>query len=230
MTHQKTMAELESLGTDQNRKVYPRHGVSTPLFGVSFGNLKKVKKKLKKNHALALSLWDTRNHDARILAAMIADAEQMQDDTLAHWMQDLDNYIVSDAVSNFLTLAPNVQALMEKFILSDDEWIGRTGWMLLAHISMKNKDLPDRYFEKHINHITEHIHQAKNKTRDAMNNALIAMGIRNEYLQEAALEAAAMIGKVEVDHGQTSCKTPDAAGYIKKTVARKRKKVMGVKK
>jgi hypothetical protein len=55
-----------------------------------------------------------------------------------------------------------------------------------------------------------------------MNSALIAVGIRNERLQERALAAAARIGTVEVDHGETSCTTPDAAGYIKKTMERRR--------
>jgi len=33
---------------------------------------------------------------------------------------------------------------------------------------------------------------------------------------------AAAIGKVEVDHGETSCKTPDAVPYIEKALARKK--------
>ncbi len=37
-----------------------------------------------------------------------------------------------------------------------------------------------------------------------------------------AIEAAKRIGKVEVDHGETNCKTPDAAPYIEKAAKRKR--------
>jgi hypothetical protein len=54
--------------------------------------------------------------------------------------------------------------------------------------------------------------------RDAMNSALIAIGIRNSHLEELALSAAQRIGKVEVDHGKTNCKTPDAAAYIRRTL------------
>jgi hypothetical protein len=56
-----------------------------------------------------------------------------------------------------------------------------------------------------------------------MNNALIAIG-SHEPLRADALEAARAIGKVEVDHGQTGCKTPDAAAYIGRIAARKAKK------
>ena len=65
--------ELEELGTEQNRKIYRRHGVREDLFGVSFGNIRKLQKKIKTDHSLARELWATGNHDARILATMVAD-------------------------------------------------------------------------------------------------------------------------------------------------------------
>ena len=52
--------------------------------------------------------------------------------------------------------------------------------------------------------------------------ALIAIGIRNGKLERNALAAAQKIGKVEVDHGETNCQTPDAAAYIRKTRQRQR--------
>jgi hypothetical protein len=36
--------------------------------------------------------------------------------------------------------------------------------------------------------------------------------------------AAQRIGAVEVDHGETGCKTPDAAAYIAKARAHRRRK------
>ena len=56
----------------------------------------------------------------------------------------------------------------------------------------------------------------KKSKKEAMNSALIAIGIRNEDLERQAIEIASEIGKIEVDHGATSCKTPDAESYIKK--------------
>ncbi|MDA0206235.1 MAG: hypothetical protein O3A53_09280 [Acidobacteria bacterium] len=37
-----------------------------------------------------------------------------------------------------------------------------------------------------------------------------------------AVAAAKRIGVVEVDHGQTGCKTPGAASYIRKIVERRK--------
>jgi hypothetical protein len=57
-----------------------------------------------------------------------------------------------------------------------------------------------------------------------MNQAVIGIGVRNDALRRLAVAAAKRIGKVEVDHGETGCKTPDAAAYIEKTVAYRKQK------
>jgi hypothetical protein len=67
------------------------------------------------------------------------------------------------------------------------------------------------------------IHKRKNRVRHEMNGALIAIGCRNAQLEKQALAVAAKIGKVVVDHGETSCKTPDAAEYIRKAQYRHKK-------
>ena len=60
------------------------------------------------------------------------------------------------------------------------------------------------------------------RTDHAMNRALIAIGVSNARLEKPALAAAKRIGKVEVDHGETGCQTPDAAAYIRKTAEYRR--------
>ena len=57
-----------------------------------------------------------------------------------------------------------------------------------------------------------------------MNMALVSIGITRPALRNRAIAAARRIGQVEVDHGQTGCKTPDAEAYILKAAARTRKK------
>jgi 3-methyladenine DNA glycosylase AlkD len=168
-------------------------------------------------------LWQTGNHDVRILAAMIARPEDIDEKTLDTWVKDLDNYVISDAFSKMTSQTTFTRKKMEKWIRSKDEWIGATGWNLLAYMAMKDGDLPDSYFSDFLDKIEADIHQAKNRTRHSMNNALIAIGIRNPALQKRATAAAKRIGKVEVDHGETGCKTPDAIAYIEKTVQRKKK-------
>jgi hypothetical protein len=121
---------------------------------------------------------------------------------------------------------------MEKWTKSKNEWIGSAGWSLLGGVA-RDAALPDRYFEEFLKKIESEIHRAKNRVRYSMNNALISIGLRNSKLEKKAVAAARRIGVVEIDHGETGCKTPDAAAYIKKTkdhYAKKKKKKKVTKK
>jgi 3-methyladenine DNA glycosylase AlkD len=224
MKHADVMKTLTKLGTAQNRKVYRRHGVRKKMFGVSYANQNVLRKKIGQDHDLACSLWATGNHDAMVLATMIADPERADSRLLEKWVKDLDSYVISDAVAGFVAKTRFAQKKMEQWGRSKGEWIGRTGWLLLAHLAMRETELPDSYYEKQLKTIQKEIHARKNRVRDAMNSALIATGIRNAGLQKSALAAAAKIGRVDVDHGQTGCKTPDAAAYILRAVKRKKKR------
>ena len=99
-----------------------------------------------------------------------------------------------------------------------------TGWHTLASIARQDNGLPNTYFADYVDTIESKIHTDKNWARHAMNNALISIGVRNPVLEKRAIAAAKRIGRVEIDHGETSCKTPDAAAYIRKTVAHYKKK------
>jgi hypothetical protein len=87
---------------------------------------------------------------------------------------------------------------------------------------MESTEIDDDELRELLGRIEREIHAQKNFTKHAMNMALIAIGVRNAGLQKEALRVAKSIGKVEVDHGETSCRTPDAAEYIRKTVAHRK--------
>ena len=223
MTKTEAMQELKAAGTAQNRKVYKRHGINEPLFGVSYAALGKLKKKIKVDQKLAEQLWATGNHDARVLATMIADPAKTTATVLNRWAREADNRGLAAAVSNVAADAPSAKARMEQWTKSKKEMVACTGWHTLASISREDNGLPDKYFVDYLDRIESTIHSSPNWARYAMNNALINIGTRNAALEKKAIAAAKRIGKVEVDHGETGCKTPDAAPYIKKTVAHQKK-------
>jgi len=217
MTYSEVMKELKAAGTAQNRKIYTRHGVKKEMFGVSFANLNLLKKKIKVNHALARKLWASGNHDAMVLATMIAEPFEFQSAELDAWLQEVDSYVLTDMFSSLASRSSFLDNKAEKWIQSKDEWAGRAGWLLMTRVAMTSTDLPDSYFEKQLETIETSIHSSKNRVRDAMNTAVINIGLRNSKLEKKAIATAKNIGNVEVDHGETECKTPDAIEYIKKT-------------
>ena len=223
MNKTEAMKKLRAMGTAQNRKVYARHGVTGPSFGVSYANLGKLKKSIKVDHALARELWASGNHDARVLATMIGDPSAVTAGELDAWVRGLDSYVITDAFSGLAASSPLAGKRVAKWTGSKQEWVSTAGWNLVTRLAMADGALTDAACEKHLKTIESKIHEAPNRTRYAMNGALIAIGMRNAALGKQATAAAKRIGKVEVDHGETGCKTPDAAAYIKKAAARKRR-------
>jgi 3-methyladenine DNA glycosylase AlkD len=224
MKVQEALDTLKSLGTEQNRKIFRRHGAGEDVYGVSFAHLKDLKKKIKTDHELAVGLWNSGNHDARVLAGMIADPRRLDAETLDAWAKGLRNYVETDVLGGLAVQAPHARETMARWMASDSEWTAAAGWRILAHVAADGDGLPDEYFERFLATIERDIHDSPNRVRHQMNGALIAIGVRNPALQKKAEAAAARIGKVEVDHGETDCKTPEAIGYIRKVVARKEKK------
>jgi 3-methyladenine DNA glycosylase AlkD len=223
MNVQEALDTLKALGTEQNRKIYRRHGAGEDVYGVSFAHLKELKKKIKTDHDLAMALWDSGNHDARMLAGMIADPKRLDARTLDAWAKGLRNYVETNALGDLASQSLHARETMARWIAADEEWTASAGWRILAQVAMNGDALPDEYFERFLSTIERDINESQNRVRHEMNNALIAIGIRNPELREKAFAAAARIGKVEVDHGETGCKTPDAVGYIRKTLERKKK-------
>jgi len=223
MNYKDLMQELKSLGTEQNRKTYKRHGVQDELYGVSYAHLGALKKKIKVDHELAQQLWKSAVHDARVLATMVADPAQGSS-VVDDWAKDLSSYVITDALATFAAQTSPDPKKIEKWMKSKDEWIGCFGWSLFARLARTDGPFSDAALEQYLDTIERDIHQAKNRVKHSMNSAVISIGVRNEKLQKKALAAAARIGKVEVDHGDTDCKTPDAAAYIRKTAAHAAKK------
>lgn len=223
MNVKEALKKLEDFGTEQNRKIYKRHGVDGEMFGVSYANLGKLVKEIKKDHELARQLWKTGNHDAQVLATMIADPKKFSSEEIDNWSGSTANYVLTDAFAKVVGQSEFAVEKAEKWVDSKNEWLESAGWSLIGYLT-NDKNLSDAFFEPFLQTIETDIHARQNRVRYAMNSALIAIGSRSESLQKPALLAAKKIGKVEVDHGETGCKTPDAAEYILKTAEHRKKK------
>jgi 3-methyladenine DNA glycosylase AlkD len=228
-TTQSLLAELEAAGSAQTRKTYARHGIGENQYGVSYGTLNALEKQVRRekqparDHQIALELWATGNHDARVLATRLADPKQTEESLLNAWAHDLENYVLTDAFSALAAKTPQAQPLAYRWIDADGEWIESAGWNVLGQLALDGA-LPDGDCERLLPRIEQDLHGSKNRVGYALNNVVIAIGARGGALADAAIAAAKRIGPVIVDHGETGCKTPDAAPYIEKTLARRQAK------
>ena len=213
------MAQLEAAGTAQNRKVYGRHGAAEPMFGVSYANLGKIAKPIETDHALAVELWDSGNHDARVLALRVADPAKVDGSLAGRWLRDVDNYILAEALGGLCAGTRHARKLSDSWRDSPDEWPASVGWFIVTCTAEDPGVWSIEELRGLLDQIEVEIGQRPNRVRHEMNGALIVIALRDAGLRSEVLVAAARIGPVKVDHGQTGCKTPEVAPYVERTLA-----------
>lgn len=223
MTKDEIMQQLKSWGNENTVRIFKNHGARDPIFGVKVGDLKKIVKKVKKNHELALELWDTGNSDAQYLAGLIADENKMTKAQLQKWVEEASWYMLSDyAVAGVAAESPHGLELAREWIKSDKQLIASAGWATWSGlIAMKGEEELDLdEIERLLEFIEKNIHESKNRVRYSMNNFVISVGGYLPSLSEKAKAVSRRIGKVEVFMGKTSCRVPYAPEYIEKMIAR----------
>jgi 3-methyladenine DNA glycosylase AlkD len=219
MTLAEAMKALEKAGTAQARKTYARHGAREPMFGVSFATLKVLAKKAGPDHDLARALWDTGNFDARNLAFKVADPAKTTAADLDRWARETQSRMWGGYVSMLAAEGPHGLATAKRWLASSEEPLRTAGWALVGQLAARDPAIDDAWLAERLAEVERSIHAAPDARKYAMNGALIAIGGRSPALRKAALAAAKRVGVVDVDHGDTSCETPDAAAYVEKTWA-----------
>ena len=230
MTYDEIMSKLEELGTEQTKSTFLRHGATEPFFGVKVGDLKKLVKFVKKDHELALALYDSGNHDAMYLAGLSVDPKLLSKETLQDWVKKANWYMPAEYTVAYVTAESNYALeLAREWIDSEEEMVATCGWSTYAnYLSITPDDEIDLdEVRKLLLQVNDTIHTEQNRVRYVMNSFVISVGGFVAPLYEDAIEVATNIGKVHVDVGQTACKVPLASDYIKKVEARNK---VGVKK
>ena len=200
------LADPRAVAAWAKMKISPEHYI-----GVNLTKLKVVAKEIKKNHALALELWSTRIHDAKLLATMVEEPrkvtlEQIERQIVEVYSPDL----VDKYCSNIVARTPFVLPLIEAWTRHDDEMIKRAGYMLLSILAHSETLTEDAFFLPYLGRIESEVAAERNWVREAMNYALIGIGTRTQRLNEAATGVARAVGRIVIDYGDTSCKAPDA--------------------
>jgi 3-methyladenine DNA glycosylase AlkD len=214
------MAELESLGSAQTRKTYLRHGASEPLFGVKFGDLRPLQKQVGHDQSLACQLWETGNCDAMTLALLVADPAGIRSGTIDAWLRDSNYDLLTGMLADLTAKSTHRMAKWKKWSRAKSERALVAAYSLLASWLVEEAaSVPQNVIDETLRAIETSIHDQPNRARHGMNQALIAIGIYREDYRQRAYAVAKAIGKVHVDHGDTSCKTPDAKTYIDRVLA-----------
>ena len=216
------LQELSTLGNENIKRLFSNYGAPEPFFGVKIGDLKKIQKRIKKNHTLSLELYATGNSDAMYLAGLIADENKISKEELRQWARQASWSMISEyTVPWVASESLHGWELGLEWIESPEEQIASTGWSALSSwVSIRPDVMLDIPVLKQLLHrVGDTIHTAPNRVRYMMNNFIIAVGSYVPELTDTAIATAKKVGKVAVDMRGTACKVSAAVDYIGKVQA-----------
>jgi len=189
------LSQLREMSTPAVREGMRRFGIdATHALGVSIPALRALAKEIKKDHALALALWETKFHEARILASMIDDPAHVTVRQIDAWVKDFNSWDLCDQVCG--NLFDRTAFAVEKaiaFSKRKEEFVKRAGFVLMAEYAVHNKKAEDKVFLAFLPLIEKEACDDRNFVKKAVNWALRQIGKRNVRLREAAILTAERI-------------------------------------
>ena len=218
------LADLKSKGKENTRKIYARHGMAADrVYGVSVAEMKLIAKTIKKQQALALDLYASGIMDAMYLAGMVADGAQMTSKQINDWANGADHMqMIAEYTVPWVTVEnPQARDLALEWIQSKKEHVASAGWTTLSGLVALKPDaeLDLKQIESLLNTVVKEIRTAPNRVRYTMNGFIIAVGSYVKPLLKQAKAAAAKVGAVQVEMGETACEVPLAKERIEKAEA-----------
>jgi 3-methyladenine DNA glycosylase AlkD len=189
------LAELRTLGSESNRAGMARYGINVDnAFGVSVYELRKIAKRLGTDHDLALALWATGNHEARLLACFVDDPVAVTARQTETWARDFDSWDICDqATTSLFDLTEHAWAKAGEWATRDQEWVKRAGFALMAGLAVHDKEATDRAFTRLLPLIERGASDGRNFVKKAVSWALRNIGKRNRVLNAAARACAEKI-------------------------------------
>lgn len=183
-------------------------------FGIGLTQLRKLAKKIGRDHKLALALFESDCYDAKIIGLLIDDSKQLTREQIEHQAENLHGGLLCHVFSSCDATLPKAAFAVDvatDWMDSEDAIRRRCAWGLVYEFSkFKGKKAPgEDFFMECVARIRATIHDDENMwVRESMNGALMGIGKRTKKLNTAAIKAAKEIGDVGVDYGDDNACEP----------------------
>lgn len=190
-TKTEILAHLQALANPNNVKGMAHFGINPAnTLGVSMPEVRRLARGVR-DHDLALELWQSGWHEARILAALVDDPRLVTPQQMEDWAAAFDSWDVCDQVC--MNLFDRTAYTVEKihaWASRDEEFVRRAAFSTLASLAVHAKKMPDEQFEPFFPLIRQAASDERNFVKKAVNWALRQTGKRSPYLRARAIQTA----------------------------------------
>jgi 3-methyladenine DNA glycosylase AlkD len=199
MNYHQVIDKLKSLADPDYLEGMATFAIHTDrALGVSAPRMRKLAKEIGSNHKLAIELWKSSIHEARVVAALIDDPKLVTESQMNDWVRQFDNWGVCDACCCVLfDKTPFAWDKAIEWAGRKEEFVKRAGFVLMAALAVHNKEAPDKDFLPFFNIIKRHADDERNFVKKAVNWALRQIGKRNLRLNKKAVAFAKEIRRID---------------------------------
>jgi len=193
------LSRLKEMANPENVEGMARFGISCAnTWGVTMPEIRGLAKELGKDQELAMELWESGIHEARILAGLVAVPALTGEDVMERWVADFDSWDVCDqVVASLFDKTPYAYDLALSWARREEEFVRRAGFVMMVALAVHDKRAPDQRFLDFLPIILEGATDERNFVKKAVNWALRQIGKRNMGLHHAAIEMAREIGSLD---------------------------------
>jgi len=194
-TYAALIAKLKSMKNEKNIAGMARFGISPKgTLGIPVPVLRSMAKKLGKNHPLAIQLWNTKIHEARLLAAFIDEPAKVTYKQLEKWAKETDSWDTCDlACSNLFDRTEFAWKIVVSWTNRKEEFVKRYAFTMMAVLAVHDKKAKDKEFVRLLPLIAKASTDERNFVKKAVNWALRQIGKRNRKLNGKAIACAKKI-------------------------------------
>lgn len=191
----KALELLQSHSDPENVEGMARFGIAVEnVLGVSMPDIRKIARTIGKNHDLAISLWDTGIHDARILSSCVDEPDKVTGAQCEKMVRDFKSWDLCDQTcKNLFNDLSFAEEKIYKWRSSREEFIKRAAFALICEFAVHRKKMENEKFEAFLELVIEASSDERNFVKKAVNWALRQIGKRNKYLHAKAIETAEKI-------------------------------------
>jgi len=191
--------KLQSKAQPEQLKGMAKYGIAVEQrLGVSVPDMRKLAKEIGREHKLALGLWKTGIAEARIVAGMVGDPDELTEEQMEDWVKGINSWDVCDQVC--MNLFEKNQLAWKKIVdwsEREEEFVKRTAFSLIACLAWHDKKASDEKFIELFPVIIREATDERNFVKKAVNWALRNIGKRNLNLNEAAINTAKEIKRLD---------------------------------
>jgi 3-methyladenine DNA glycosylase AlkD len=188
------VAELRSRADPSRKPGMSRVGIDVSrALGVSIPDVRAVAKRCGTDHEVALELWRTGIHEARILATLVADRQRLSDEQMESWVGDLSSWDVCDFAADLFSAAPRGTEKIRGWARRPEGFVKRCAFSMIARRAVWAKDAPDREFLGYLPLIRRAATDDRNEVKKGVSWALRQIGKRDRALHAAAVDEAERI-------------------------------------